>query len=574
METMNFLEKLKEYTENQDVLGVAKEVSELRSKFDDFLLEEERKVQVAELEAQEQHTEVDQKWIEKKEELLRLKDAFYDLYQTYRARKKDAVDAQNALEAKNLSEKRALIHQLREVVNKEENIGAAFAALSDIQEKWKAIGAISRNKRNEIETEYGQLLDDFYYNIKIYKELKDHDFHRNAQLKNDLIESLKKLNQEESIKEVENQLKQLQNDWNDIGPVPNEDWEVLKEKYWTEVRSLYNKINRFYDDRRTEMQENLKKKEALLEELKTFVEENSTAETAKLWDQATQRVLEIQNKWKTIGFGPKKENDAIYKSFRSACDVFFEAKKSFFATVHEQFDAIAEKKKQLIEKAHNLKESTDWKSTSAQLKQLQQQWKKIGHSGVKHEQKLWKEFRKACDHFFSARDAHFGSLDKENEENLTKKQALIQSIETFVPGEDKKEALAQLQKFAHEFNAIGHVPLKEKDAVYKSFKNAMDQQYEALDLKGSEKEKVLFQAKIETLKASPNAHRMLNETRTEIRKEIEKLKKEITLLENNLGFFANSKGADALKKDVEKKVDAAKSNIEQLKQKLKQIPNE
>ncbi|MDX2360765.1 MAG: DUF349 domain-containing protein [Crocinitomicaceae bacterium] len=574
MSELSLLDKLKELAANEDVLSVGKEVNELRSKFEDFTIEEERKIQVAELEAEEQKVEIEAGVVERKAEVKQMKDDFLDLLKAYNEQKKAIIEQRKATEAQNMSEKTALIKRLKEVVSSEENIGAAFGALKEIQEKWKTIGDIPRNDRNDIETEYSHLLDDFFYNIKIYKDLKDHDFHRNQQLKEALIEDLKKLHAVETVKGIDAQLKKLQNDWNDIGPVPNDKWEGLKEAYWTEVRSLYNKVNRFYEDRRAQQLVNLEKKQALVDETKAIIAEMESNDSVNTWEKDTKAIKDVQAKWKTIGFGPKKENEQIWKEFRGVCDSFFNAKKEFFGVVHEQFDAIADKKKVLIERARKLATSTEWKDTANSLKRLQQDWKNLGHSGVKHEQKLWKEFRGACDSFFNAKQDHFSAKDKENEENLVKKQTVLTALEKYKLAKEKKDALADLKQFAEDFNAIGHVPIKQKDTIYDAFKASMDKHYGALKLEGAEKEQILFEAKLETLKASPNAWRSMDGLKMDIRKDIDRQIKEIAQLENNLGFFANSKGADALKKDVEKKVNRAKDKIADLKAKLKMIPNE
>ena len=503
-----------------------------------------------------------------------VKDAFYLIYNDYKAKKKAVIDKRNSLEITNLQEKKALITKLREVVTKEENIGSAFSAFKEIQENWKTVGDIPRANRNEIQAEYSKLLEDFFYNIKIYKELKDHDFNRNYQLKMEIIEKLKILIELKNIKDLETQLKGIQNDWEDIGPVPNEKWEEVKDAYWTEVRSSYDRINRFYDDRRILQQENLKQKEALLTEVKELAATVPTLETLKDWDSKTSAVLEIQKKWKSVGFGPKKENEVIWKAFRAACDEFFNAKKEFFGKVNEQFDGIAKQKQELIDKAIALKASTDWKETSNQLIQLQKQWKTLGHAGRKNEQKLWKAFRTACDDFFNSKNSHFSEQDKAYEDNLTAKNDILKEIDSAKLPEDKKEALAILKEFSNKFNAIGRVPMKSKDAIFKSFKDAMDKQYGALKMDSNEKDAIMFEAKIETIKASPRAADLFYGMKQDLRKEIDKEMKEINLLENNLGFFANSKGADALKKDVEKKVNRSKEKINEIKQKLKMVPNE
>jgi hypothetical protein len=503
-----------------------------------------------------------------------VKDAFYLIYNDYKAKKKAVIDKRNSLEITNLQEKKALITKLREVVTKEENIGSAFSAFKEIQENWKTVGDIPRANRNEIQAEYSKLLEDFFYNIKIYKELKDYDFNRNYQLKMEIIEKLKILIELKNIKDLETQLKGIQNDWEDIGPVPNEKWEEVKDAYWTEVRSSYDRINRFYDDRRILQQENLKQKEALLTEVKELAATVPTLETLKDWDSKTSAVLEIQKKWKSVGFGPKKENEVIWKAFRAACDEFFNAKKEFFGKVNEQFDDIAKQKQELIDKAIALKASTDWKETSNQLIQLQKQWKTLGHAGRKNEQKLWKAFRTACDDFFNSKNSHFSEQDKAYEDNLTAKNDILKEIDSAKLPEDKKEALAILKEFSNKFNAIGRVPMKSKDAIFKSFKDAMDKQYGALKMDSNEKDAIMFEAKIETIKASPRAADLFYGMKQDLRKEIDKEMKEINLLENNLGFFANSKGADALKKDVEKKVNRSKEKINEIKQKLKMVPNE
>lgn len=574
MENLNFLEELNTLTAHEDVLSVSRDVNDLRSKLEDYVLEEERKIQVAQLVAEEKNETVDATIEQSQADIVQLKEAFFDVYNAYREKRKTASEAKKTFESNNLSAKKALINRLKEVISTEENIGSAFSALNEIQEKWKEIGDIPRDKRSDIQSEYSRLLEDFFYNINIYKELKNHDFHRNFQLKTALIAELKKINQLESIREVEAELKKLQNDWEDIGPVPNEEWENMKEAYWTEVRSIYNKINRFYDDRRLEQQNNLQAKIALVEETRSIVADKENNDSSKAWDEMSSKVLEIQAKWKTIGFGPKKENEQVWKEFRAECDAFFDAKKAYFASLHQVYDGLAQKKKSLIDKANELKDSTDWQGTANKLKQLQQQWKQIGHAGVKHEQKLWKEFRGACDAFFNNRQAHYDAKDAEFEGNLKLKEALIAEIEAFQITGDKKQVLADLKEFANKFNAIGMVPMKSKDTIFKAFKSALDKHYSDLKMEGAEKEAVLFEAKLDALKASPSSSRSFADLKADLRKEIDAHNKEIIQLENNLGFFANSKGADALKKDVERKVQAAREKIQELRSKIKMIPNE
>lgn len=568
MKNPAYIEELKNLVQQEDALSVGREVNELRQHFDDYILEEERKEQVASLEAKVRGVEYEAK------DFKPLKDEFYELYTSYKERKRHQQDAKNAVENANLKHKRELIDQLKKVIQEEENIGAAYASQKEIQEKWKLIGDIPREKRDDIQKEYSRLLEDFFYHMKIYRDLKDHDLKRNYQLKLDLIQQLEKLKENSSVKEIETSLKALQHEWEEIGPVMNEEWEKLKTLYWENVRGIYEKINHFYDERRNSLTENLNKKKELLDETKALVSKTSENTSTKLWEDATNQLLEFQNKWKTIGFGPKKENEAIWQEFRAECDSFFAKKKEFFGEVHEQFNKVAEEKKKLIEQALELKDSTDWKNTADKLVQLQQKWKKAGHAGQKLEQKLWSEFRTACDAFFNSRQKHFEEQDKELVGNLDAKKAIIAEIENYSLSENKQQALSDLRNFSNSFNAVGKVPMKEKDAVYKSYKTAIDNLYSQLKLEGEEKDKILFEARLETLAGSPDAARLYSKEKAEIRHQIDHLKADILQFENNLGFFARSKGADALRKEVETKIAASQQKIETLKRKLKMIPNE
>ena len=568
MEENKLIEELKGLSQQEDILSVSREVNELKTRFDDYILDEERKQQIASIEAQEKEVEIE--LIDFKP----LKDEFYEIYNAFREKRKQLKAQKDAEETEHLKQKKALIAKLQEIILHEENIGSAFNAYKEIHEKWKTIGDIPREKRDEIQKEYSRLLEQFFYNIKIYKELKDHDLKRNTQLKTEIVQQLEDLKNLSSIKELESALKSLQNEWDEIGPVINEEWESLKNKYWENVRSLYEKIHQFYDERRNTLQENISKKKELISQTAQHVAESKTLTTVKEWENATSTLLHLQETWKSIGFGPKKENEEVWQEFRALCDRFFEAKKAYFATVHEQYSDIAEAKKQLIQKANELKDSTDWKETANQLIQLQKQWKKTGHAGQKLEQKLWNEFRSACDSFFNARQKYFEDQDKELESNLKVKENIIEEINGYQPKENVKETLMDLKKFASRFNDAGKVPMKEKNAIYDRFKSALDKHYAKIKLEGSEKDKIMFEAKLETMQSSPDSVRLMSRERAEIKQQIDKLNAEIIQFENNLGFFARSKGADALRKEVETKIKANQDKIQALRNRLKLIPYE
>lgn len=562
MEKVDFLKELKALTEQDEVLKVSRSVSDLRQKFEDFLLEEERKAQVAQLEAGEA--------IDNKNEPDPLREEFFEIYRQFQIKRKDLQELKKAKEEENLRAKRALLTQLDQVVKEEENIGAAFAAYNEIHEAWKSTGDIPRDKRDEIQSEYSRLREIFFYNVKIYRELKEHDLHRNHQLKEEVVSKLAELLKLENLKDVEHSLKALQNEWEEIGPVTDSEWESLKERYWTNVRAVYQKINQYYDGRRKEMAQIIEAKSQMVEKAKEILSASQKNETSKDWDQSTQQLLSLQEDWKKLGLGIRQQSEAVWQQFRAVCDDFFNLKKAFYDTLKEASKDFVDAKRKLIDKANSLKDSTDWKETANALIRLQKDWKNIGHAGPRMEQKLWKEFRGACDVFFANRQQHFEEQDKANAENLVAKESLISEIQAYEPSEDKKQTLSDLKEFSKRFNELGHVPMKEKERIYNQFKKSIDQHYSKLKLDGEEKERVMFQVKLETLKASPDADRAMQKEKSDIRRQIDKLNQEMLQYENNLGFFGG-KNADSLKREVEKKIDGHRNRIADLKNKLKML---
>ena len=562
MEKVALLESLKTLSQQEDVLSVAREVSELRSRFEDVVIEEDRQFQIKQLEAQERGETVE----EQPEDLIR--NEFYTLYGEFREKRNTAQRERKETEEANLRRKRSLIDRLKVVIEKEENIGAALTAYKEIHEQWKEVGDIPREKRQDLQSEYSRLLETFFYHIKIYRELREHDLHRNQQLKLDVIKRIQALADVENIKDVEQSIKALQNEWDETGPIGNEEWENIKNLYWDAVRAAYTRIQSFYDEKRIEIAENLEKKKSIAQRAAELVEQVK-AEVPKDWKAVTDVLIGLQNEWKTIGFGPRKENEDIWKEFRASCDAFFETKKSFFDTIRSQFDGVAEKKQALIQKLEDIKTSTEWKSATEKIVALQKEWKTLGNAGHKFEQKLWKEFRAACDYFFDAKQAHFSEQDKALAGNLTAKNELIETIKSTVLPEDKKEALALLRDFAAAFNAIGFVPMKEKDNVFQAYREALNGHYEKLKLEGAEQDRMMFQAKMDTMKASPNADKAMAREKADLNEKMNQLKSDILQYENNLGFFAKSKGADALRKEVENKIATAHRKIEDIKNKIK-----
>ncbi|MFM7724304.1 MAG: DUF349 domain-containing protein [Bacteroidota bacterium] len=501
-----------------------------------------------------------------------IKSAFIDLYKRLYEQRKQQIVLKEALEKENLKLKRTLIEDLKKIIESEENIGTAFNAYKSIHETWKKVGDIPRDHRDTVQKEYSRLIEIFFYTMRIYREIKTHDYKRNSQNKQVVLHKLQQLrNEEEDIKVVEQQLRLLQDEWEEIGPVQNEEWEALKTKYWEVVRQIYDKINAHYDAQRQVYEKNIEAKKALVAQMQELTLHAADANTYKAWGTLTDKVKALQEEYKKIGPGARKENDQVWKQFRTAIDAFFDLKKTKSKEQQAVFSERIEAKKKLIAEADQLKEITG-KEATQRIIQLQKEWKTLGNTG-KAENQLWSKFREACDAFFAAKDAENAQAEKALEENFNLKQAVIEKIKAF-EAQDKTEGLTLLRTLSAEFTAIGHVPLAQKDSIYAAYKSALDEAYKALKLNQHEKEQWDFKAKVDEIVSSPDKARLLQKERADLRKNIERLEQEINRMETNLAFFARSKGADALRSEVSGKVKVIQDQITVFKQKLKLLPNE
>ena len=558
-----FIIKLNELLQQEDLLSISKEVSQLKGSFDDWLLHSEGKQQVEALKAKEEGETIEQI------DYAIIKAQFSELFKTYKDAKKQQLEIKNKLELENLKLKKNLFTELKDLFENEENIGTAFNGYNAIQDTWKKIGDIPRDKRDEIQKEYSRLRELFFHNITIYKELKENDYKRNTQLKEKIIVDLQTLrNESESIRELEKKLRIGQDEWEDIGPVQHEQWEGLKSSYWEVVRSIYDKINKHYEQHRASQQENLKKKQVILTELKSFLDENQTLNDQKEWRKCTEKVLEFQSNWKKIGFAPKKDNDAIWKEFRGLCDTFFSKKKDFFKIRDNKDRDARDAKKALIDKAKELKSSNDWKETSHALIQLQKQWKTLKGAG-RYEKKLWEEFRGACDYFFTQKENAAKALDKELILNIEKKQAFIASIEERIVKSDQ-----DIKDIISEFQALGNVASTHYNKLMLSFNKAIQAQLSKSDMTPEAADLLMFKSKINGFLSSHDASSQYQRERKALRMKITELENELIKSETNMGYFSVSKGAERLFAQVNEKNDQIKKDISLLKRKIKLIPNE
>ena len=491
---------------------------------------------------------------------IQLKEQFKE----YR-RRRDAFIAHLEAETEaSLKVKRAIIAELKELVNSDETLNHTFNKFRELQQRWKDTGIVPQQHVKDLWETYNLHVENFYSFIKINKELRDLDLKKNYEQKVALCEQAEALVLEPSVVEAFHKLQKLHDEWRETGPVANE----YKEALWERFKAASSRINKQHQ----EHFETLKGEQVKNLELKTGLcvatEELSSQPltTRKEWNRASDRLLEIQKTWKTIGFAPKKDNNRIYERFRTACDRFFEAKRQFYAGMKTEMEHNLQLKIEICEAAESLMNSEEWKKATDELIALQARWKQIGAVSRRHSDAVWKRFRAACDKFFERKASHFASVDGEHEENLQKKLALLAEM----AGADVKAGGYEvIREFQRRWGEIGFVPIKQKDAIQKKYKAAVDELFNTL--RGSERDRSMgrFREKVSSFKASGD--RRLRSERERLYNQVRQLEQEIGLLENNIGFFAKSKNAEALVADVRAKIERAREEMASTIEKVKLI---
>ena len=467
----------------------------------------------------------------------------------------------------NLQKKTEIIEKIKAMATSPDEANKSYQAFKELQQQWKEIKAVPAEKANELWRNYQLYVEQFYDLLKLNNEAREYDFKKNLELKEKLCENAERLADEKDIISAFHQLQELHQEYREIGPVSKE----LREQIWARFKAASTVINKrhqqHFEEMRANEEENLAKKTALCEKVETIVAAENKG--AADWEKRTKEIIDIQAEWKTIGFAPQKMNVKIFERFRTACDVFFSRKADFFKAMKEKYAQNAEKKKELVEKARQLSESTDWKSTADKLIALQKEWKTIGMVPRKLGDKLWNDFITACNHFFEARNAAHAGTRGEERENLSKKKAVIAKLKEMM-GTTPDNAAETIKQLIEEYNAIGHVPFNEKDKVYAHFHDTVDKLYKELNISVASQKLDDFKSNLKNL-AKKGADVVDNE-RGKLMRRYEALKSEIQTYENNLGFLtAKSKKGNSLVDEMNRKVTRLKDDLELVRQKIKAI---
>ena len=470
----------------------------------------------------------------------------------------------------NLAKKLEIIEKIKAMATSPEEANQSYNDFKALQQEWKDIKAVPADKANELWRNYQLYVEQFYDLLKLNSEAREYDFKKNLEAKTALCEAAEKLDEEEDVISAFHQLQDLHQQYREIGPVAKE----LREQIWSRFKAASTVINKkhqqYFEDIRAKEEKNLELKTALCEKLEAI--DLDAIKTAAQWEATTKEVIAMQQEWREIGFAPQKMNVKIFERFRTINDVFFSKKAEFFKELKSQYSSNLEKKQELVKKAQQLADSTDWKKTGDKIIALQKEWKTVGVVPRKQGELLWKDFLDACNKFFEARNkANAGTRNTEHS-NLVKKREVVAKLKELLenPVENVQQAL---QKLTEEYNSIGHVPFKEKDNIYKEYHAVLDKIYKDLHISNAKRRLDNFKSNLKNV-AEKGSDALDNE-RGRLLRRYDQLRNDITTYENNLGFLnAASKKGNSLVEEMNRKVQKLKDDLELVKKKIKAIDAE
>ena len=476
-----------------------------------------------------------------------IEKGFKDLYNRYRKEKADYNRQLDKEREDNLAAKEQVIADLKNLIEKQEDVNATFPEFREIQNRWRSAGPVpAQNFRNINET-YQLYVEQFYDMVKINRELRDLDFKKNLEAKEQFCQAAEQLAENSNVVEAFRELQKLHEQWKEYGPVAKEYREQIWDRFKAATAVINKKYQAFFEGLKEQQAENLAKKTVLCEKVEEIAQREVLS--SNQWNAFSKEIEDVQKEWKLIGFASKKDNQKIYDRFRAACDNFYGRKREFYTEYKDSMNANFEKKVALCEEAEALKTSTEWKKATDQFISLQKQWKEIGAVPRKKSDLLWKRFRAACDEFFAERDKN-AKPENDFYGNLKAKQALIAEIKAYELKGDGSDAEA-MQEFQKRWQEIGFVPFKEKDNVAKAYKDALNEKFPRGQRRSGGKAP---KSEMERLIIKYN-----------------QLEQDAVTYENNIGFFSMSKNAEPLIKQMQERIAQAKAELNELAAKIREL---
>ena len=472
--------------------------------------------------------------------------------------------------ADNLEKKLAIIERIKEMATSPEEANAHFDEFKKLQAEWRELGAVPAERATETWKNYQLYVEQFYDLLKLNSEAREYDFKKNLTAKEHLIELAEKLADEEDVIVAFNKLQGLHAEYKEIGPVAKE----LRDQVWERFKAASTVINKRHQEHfeaiKAREEENLQKKTALCEQVEAIDPEQ--LKTFNQWEEKTKEVIAIQAEWKTVGYASHKQNTLIFERFRAACDRFFSAKAEFYQTVKDEQGENLDKKRQLVEEAEALQDSTEWRKTADKLIELQKQWKTIGTVPRKYSEQLWKRFTAACDHFFEAKNAATADQRAEERDNLAAKKDIIEQLKTLA-ADTATATIDHVRELQAKWNEIGHVPFRDKDKLYKEYRAVADELYKQFGASQARRRLEGFQKSVR--QAVAKGESTLTRERERLLRLFETRKAEVQTYENNLNFLsAKSKSGNSLVAEMNKKVEKLREELDLIASKIKAVEAE
>lgn len=493
-----------------------------------------------------------------------------ELIAKFREMRTEYLEAEEKRLEANLEKKKAIVAEMKSIVEDADNVNQHFPRFQELQKEFRDIKEVTPSGEAEIWKEFQQVSEQFYDTLKINKELRDLDFKKNLEAKRRLIEETIALQQEEVITEASRKLQQLHAEWREIGPVVKE----LRESIWEEFKEassiIHRKHQEFFDRRKEEEKNNEDAKTAICEEIENIDRASLTTFTA--WEEMSEKVKELQAKWRTIGYASRKVNNELYARYRKACDDFFEAKSAYISEVKANLQSNYEKKVALSEKAESLKDAENLSAALEEVQRLQDEWKKIGSVPRKLSDAVWERFSGACRAIYDRKRKVSNERHNLENANLKEKREVIAALKEIPTDIDRREGLRQVKELQNRWNETGHVPYKMKDQLYADYRAVCDTLYGAFNTGREQERRKNFNAQLDTMKGD---NRKLRSERDRLMRVLEAKQQELKTYNNNLGFF-NIKSAqgNSMLKDMERKMQRIENDIKDIRAKIDMIAAE
>lgn len=494
-----------------------------------------------------------------------IEKGFKSLYNKYKAERAEYNKQIEKEKEDNLAQKQAVINDLKALVDKQEGVGSSFPEFRAIQARWREIGPVPVQEFRNLNDTYQFYVELFYDKVQIDRDMRDLDFKKNLEAKEKFCEEAERLSESDNVVESFRELQKLHEQWKEFGPVAKEFREQIWDRFKAATAQINKKYQAYFEGLKEKQTENLEAKTKLCERIEAIASKEDINSSSE-WNNLSKEIIDIQKEWRTIGFASKKENQKIYDRFRAACDKFFERKRDFYTGFKDNMNDNMSRKLSLIEQAEALKSSTEWKETTDKLIDLQKQWKEIGAVPRKKSEILWKRFRAACDEFFAERDKN-AKPENNFYGNLKAKKALIEEIKAYQLQNDAAADNSAMQAFAARWQEIGFVPFKEKEAVAKAYKEAMQATFPEYS------ERKPRRSSGDRDSRGQSSQRKALSEKDRLVQRYNKLQQDIDTYENNIGFFAASKNSEPLIRQMQERIDAAKKDLKDLEQQIRNIEN-